>query len=99
MKSLNLLSFRSEHGITQVQLAEMLDITAEYVSMIENGKKPLSKKLLKKFGLLESSLTFNRSTDPPKEKQLSCSVPCPECARLMVENARLNQIIDKLVSK
>ena len=97
MKSFNLLSFRSEHDLTQVQLAEMLDITAEYVSMIENGKKPLSKKLLKKFGLLESSLTLNRSTDPPKERQLSCAAPCQECARLREENIRLNKIIDKMI--
>ena len=53
--SLSLSEFRIKNGLTQVQLAEMLDITAEYVSMIENGKKTASQKLLNKLGLLDGS--------------------------------------------
>lgn len=53
--SLSLSEFRSKHGITQVQLAEMLEITPEYVSMIENGKKNASQKILNKLGLLDGS--------------------------------------------
>lgn len=53
--SLSLSEFRSKHGVTQVQLAEMLEITPEYVSMIENGKKTASQKILNKLGLLDSA--------------------------------------------
>lgn len=53
--SLSLSEFRSKHGVTQVQLAEMLEITPEYVSMIENGKKTASQKILNKLGLLDGA--------------------------------------------
>lgn len=59
--SLSLSEFRSKHGITQVQLAEMLEITPEYVSMIENGKKTASQKILNKLGCFDGSKVTVRS--------------------------------------
>ncbi len=43
---------RLKLGLTQVELAKELSVTAEYLSMIENGKKELSLKLKSKFMLL-----------------------------------------------
>ena len=48
-------------GWTQEKLAEYLDITPEYISMMETGKKPVSKKVLKKFNQLEGK-TFQDSS-------------------------------------
>ena len=47
-KSLSLPEYRRAHELTQIQLAAMLEVTPEYISMIENGKKTPSKKLLNK---------------------------------------------------
>lgn len=81
-KSLSLLEARRSLNLTQVQIAEMLDITAEYVSMIERGKKKPSKKLLNKLWLLIQS-----PQAPPGAPAVVChdkirSEPCPRCAEL-----------------
>lgn len=73
-KSLSLLDARRSLNLTQVQMAEMLDVTAEYISMIERGKKEPSKKLLNKFGLL---LEKRPSQVSPCSKN---NASCPYCA-------------------
>ena len=50
----NLYKERSELGLTQEKLAEFLDITPEYISMMETRKKPVSRKVIKKFNSLKS---------------------------------------------
>lgn len=39
-------SLRRQHGLTQRQMAERLDISASYLNLIEHGKRPLSAPVL-----------------------------------------------------
>ena len=43
---------RIMQGYTGREFAKMLDITPNYLSSIENGKKPLSPKVRRKAGLI-----------------------------------------------
>jgi len=45
---------RKELNLTQKQLAQALDITENYVYMLEAGKKPLSKKLAARLDALKN---------------------------------------------
>lgn len=60
--SLTLLDARKRLGLTQTQLANLLEITAEYVSMIENGKKTASQKILNKLNLLLNQMPRNTAS-------------------------------------
>lgn len=48
----SLAKARAELGITQEVLAVMLGVSRKYISMIETGAKPMSKKLSKKLALI-----------------------------------------------
>lgn len=52
----DIATVRAEKGLTQAQLAEMLDVDRKYISMIETGKKPLSNKLRKKLDKILADL-------------------------------------------
>lgn len=91
-KSLSLLEARRYLNLTQVQIAEMLDITAEYVSMIEKEKKTPSKKLLNKLGFLTQT-----AQAPPRAGQESCPV-CAEKAAKIVELERERDFLRDQVS-
>jgi transcriptional regulator with XRE-family HTH domain len=41
-------SLRRESGLTQVELAKKVKVTANYIATVERGKRSLSPKLLKK---------------------------------------------------
>jgi transcriptional regulator with XRE-family HTH domain len=64
-----LVDLRKRLGITQQIMAEMLGVDRKYVSMIETGVKPLSKKLALKLKNLEQVQSRRRetygSTSPP----------------------------------
>lgn len=49
LKAENIRVIRKEQGLTLMQLAEVLNIKECYLSMIETGKKPITKKVAKKF--------------------------------------------------
>lgn len=51
-KSFSLREGRVKSGLTQVQLAKLLEITPEYLSMLERGTKPVSKKIAEKFSMV-----------------------------------------------
>ena len=51
-KSFSLREVRVNMGLTQVQLANMLGITPEYLSMVERGSKHMSAKLILKLNEL-----------------------------------------------
>jgi len=61
----------------------MLDVTAEYVSMIEHGRKAPSKKLLNKLGVL---LDRGHTTSRP-------SGECKRCAELESELREARAVI------
>ena len=52
-KKLDVRIFRETHGYTQESLAKALDISRNYVYLVEAGKKPLSNKLQRKLERLE----------------------------------------------
>lgn len=62
-------------------MADMLDITPEYVSMIENNKKKTSAKLLNKLGLI-----LEQSEKRPSS--VTVSAACPHCT---AKDKELNQ--------
>lgn len=92
------LSERKQLGLTQVQLAELLVITPEYLSMIENGKKNPSKKILHRFG--ELIIQFNKfpsESEDHRKKRVSrlaaagidvCAMACERCSRRICTGAR-----------
>lgn len=47
-----LRQFFEQKGISQLQLAEMLDVSPQYVNVIINGKKPIGKKTAEKLSNL-----------------------------------------------
>ena len=47
-KLCRLVDVRKGLGLTQKELSIKLDVAENYISMIESGKKPMSKKLLRK---------------------------------------------------
>lgn len=61
-KKFNMREERHKLGWTQEKLAAFLDITPEYLSMMENDRKPVSAKVLKKFNSLPVEV---QPTAPP----------------------------------
>ena len=47
--------FLKKYLDNQVEMAKLLDVTSEYLSMVETGKRNLSKKLLRKFESLHGA--------------------------------------------
>lgn len=67
--------FRIVNRYTQAQFAEMIDISVNFLSEIENGKKGMSQeticKLCKKFHLSADYILFgNTAADIPASEQL-----------------------------
>lgn len=63
-KKSDLRFFRESHGYTQDSLAKALNISRNYVYLVEAGKKPLSNKLQRKLEMLER-LGDHHETGPP----------------------------------
>lgn len=71
-KSLSLLDARKKLGLTQSQIAVALDVTAEYISMLEHGRKSPSRKLLNKLDkLLNPPPTVYPSSPPSRQFKVS----------------------------
>jgi transcriptional regulator with XRE-family HTH domain len=94
----SLLEVRRRLGLKQRELADIIGVDPNYISMIESGKKPFSKKLVKKLELLESSNKAHQENMSEKKVHYSTGI-CPECAKKEEETALLKKVIDKLVSK
>jgi len=109
----SLFEVRQRIGLTQKELAFVIGVAPNYLSMIESGKKPFSPKLVKKLELFESNLDGQHKTAPSSISRLTGNqhpqgelregadiyADCPNCAKKDAEISRLNMIIDKLVSK
>ena len=57
----SLRSLRSTRGISQLELARELGISASYLSQIETGKKPASNKLRRRMSLWAASSAVDRN--------------------------------------
>lgn len=52
--NLDILEIRNKFGLTQQELANLLEVDRKYISMIETGVKPLSNKLARKLERLKA---------------------------------------------
>ena len=109
----SLFEVRQRLGLTQKELAFIIGVAPNYLSMIESGKKPFSPKLVKKLELFEYNLngqqktvlsslshsTGNQHHQGELKEVSDIYADCPNCAKKDAEISRLNMIIDKLVSK
>ena len=92
----DLASYRAEKGLTQRDLAKALDVNWKYLSMIETGVKPMSKKLMAKLDQLQPK------KDQPLEHHAK-PVACPQCAAKDKEivwlKEQLSKALDALAAK
>jgi len=92
MKKISLPEFRKHYGLTQEELARLLNVSRNYIAMVENGRKPLSSKLKDKLSLVNteklSPITF---TSPNGETDT-----CPHCAAVNIRISELEQERDFL---
>jgi transcriptional regulator with XRE-family HTH domain len=94
--------FRTESGLTQVALAQMLGVTANYVGMLEAGREP-SETLLKLFELIQrqrqESQVESRGGMSPRElmrtRRLSKGLTYSELAKLTRSRADVLQAIEE----
>ncbi len=67
--------FRSQKHLTQAQLAESLDVSTNFISEIETGKKGISQdtlyRLCQQYNLSADYLLFGRQGPSPSEYTLS----------------------------
>ncbi len=67
--------FRSQNHLTQAQLAESLDVSTNFISEIETGKKGISQdtlyRLCQQYNLSADYLLFGRQGPSPSEYTLS----------------------------
>lgn len=70
---LKLKEFFEKKGVSQTQLAEMLDVSPPYINAILNGKKPIGKKnaerLANLFGLSKSFLLTGEGNIVSEDRQ------------------------------
>ena len=64
-KLCRLVDVRKGLGLTQKELSIMLDVAENYISMIESGRKPMSKKLLRKLDSILHPKQENTVKEPP----------------------------------
>jgi ribosome-binding protein aMBF1 (putative translation factor) len=57
----SLRSLRSTRGISQLELARELGISASYLSQIETGKKPASNKLRRRMSVWAATSAVDRN--------------------------------------
>lgn len=81
-------------------MAKLLDVTSEYLSMIETGKRNLSKKLLRKFESLygDPRAAENHAVvqDPPSKYECRIPADCDLPARLDQMQAELHDLKGKM---
>lgn len=88
----DLKKFFENKGISQKELADILEVSVPYVNALLNGKKSLGKKnaerLANLFGLNKSFLlTGEGSLESNKKEKISPSLPPAFDMSLLIENA------------
>lgn len=87
----DLASYRAENGLTQRDLAKALEVNWKYLSMIETGVKPMSKKLMAKLDQLQPK------KDQPLERHAE-PVACPQCVAKDKEIGWLKEQVEGLIA-
>lgn len=67
-KKVSLQEERRKLNLTQEELADKLGVTREYLSMVERGAKPLSRKLSQKFSEMVSKKVPPLETKAPSNQ-------------------------------
>jgi len=72
MKKNNLKAFRKKEGLTQKEVADILDISVDYLSMLERGVRTpgfnLAKKIADMYGTTVDEIFFDYAPD-----KMSCN--------------------------
>lgn len=95
-KQLDIAEVRSRIGVTQQVLADMLNVDRKYISMIETGAKPLSKKLAKKLILIDKG--ENQKQEVEQAQPETYAESCSQCALLKKELVEARAVIRDLAS-
>ena len=82
MEKLSLADFRRNHGMTQQELANAIGVSRNYITLVENGKKPFSDKLRQKLSIV--SIISDNQTEP----RIDPPSACPMCE---AKDKELNQ--------
>lgn len=73
MNKNNLKEYRKKKGITQIELANILEITNDYLSSIERGKSTpgfkLAKKIADYFGTTIDEIFFKNNSNKTFDKR------------------------------
>lgn len=85
--------------MTQRELARALDIHSKYVSMIETGVKPLSRKLKIKLEQLQLNDTNAETTSMSPLADSEPSMGCSQCAAKDKEIEWLKTQMEELIQK
>jgi len=80
-KKFDLREERLKIGFTQEKLAELLEVTPEYISMLENGRKPVSPKMLKKFNKIKNLILNKNAITSPEPSASPANGKCAECSK------------------
>lgn len=75
--------YRKLKGLTQPELTEMLGTTKQFISNIENDRKPISKMLATKLGLRSDSTIIIAGS----EKKSPLNHPFLRCRRLRAQES------------
>ena len=88
---------RMQLGITQQELGDLLDISKNYVWMLESGAKPISKKVMTRLTELERSKNSHQTAS---QKPLS-SPPglAPQLDRISNALERIAGVLEKMVTE
>lgn len=75
MARLDITKLRKEHGMSQIELAQQLQITQSFLSAIENGKSPLppekEERLMELFGIESLSQYEHDEVSSAARRQMS----------------------------
>lgn len=90
-----LKEFRKKNLLTQMELAEFLEIQQGFVSQIEKGERPLPKNIISK--ILANQKNWDTSMFNSKEEEKRSSSDAEGVVELLKQqNAELQEKIDKL---
>jgi transcriptional regulator with XRE-family HTH domain len=101
--SQSLLTERERLGLTQQEMADLLGVSRNYVSMIEVGKKPFADKLRRKLKRTDANFPANVCEPPPapygapEAPELTCLRA--EVAHLREANASLMRALGEALAK
>jgi transcriptional regulator with XRE-family HTH domain len=87
-----ILTFRNSLGLTQEELGARLDVSGNYVWMLESGKKPIGEKIARR---LNDLATGAKSADPLELEKWRARAEAAE-AKLAELKSELSSLLKKI---